>query len=249
MSKEVYLLGLGVKPSDHATVEVLQAAGFCDAVYAQGLDSEQEIFFKGFCASGALKLLERSADEEALAGRLVKEAARGRRVALATLGHPFYWNGVAGRLIAKCEGAGVSWRTFGSVSPMGMAIAELGITLGTTIYGLQSFDCAAIASKDVVVNKGWPLVVYFYSPLSSDAYGEALKALGRIYPAGHAVRWCDASGKSRPLTLGALRLHYGELSSCVVLYLPAKESPRSRVGRTEHHAMKKRKEAAAWVKD
>jgi hypothetical protein len=249
MPKELYLLGLGVKPSDHATVEVLQAAGLCASVYAQGLDAGQERFLRRFCAPGALKSLPRAADEEALAGRLVKEASRGRRVALATLGHPFYWSGAAGRLIAACARAEVPWRTFGSVSPMGVAIAELGVTLGTTIYGLQSFDYAALASRAVAVNKGWPLVVYFYSPLSRTAYASALDVLGAVYPAGHAVHWCGAPGKPRALTLGALRRLYGELSAATVLYLPALESPRTRAGRTEHHSMKRRREASSWVKD
>lgn len=249
MPKELYLLGLGVKPSDHATVEVLQAAGLCASVYAQGLDAGQERFLRRFCAPGALKTLARAADEEALAQRLVKEAARGRRVALATLGHPFYWSGAAGRLIAGCARSEVPWRTFGSVSPMGVAIAELGVTLGTTIYGLQSFDYAAVASRAVAVNRGWPLVVYFYSPLSRGVYDDALGALGAIYPAGHRVHWCGVSGKARPLTLGALSPFYAELSPAAILYLPALESPRTRAGRTEHHAMRKRKEAAAWVKD
>lgn len=249
MPKELYLLGLGVKPSLHATVEVLQAAGDCEAVYVQGLDGRQEEFLRRFCRPGALKRVEAAADEAEAAERILRRAEKGGAAAFATPGHPFYWNGVAARLLEGCAGRGLAWRTFGSVSPMGVAIAELGVTLGTTIYGLQSFDYAALAARRVRINAAWPLVVYFYSPLRRDVYRGALDALAGVYPAGHAVYGCGALRQSGSLTVSALSGLYEALSPEAVLYLPAPASTRSRIGRTEHHSVKRRKEAVAWVKD
>lgn len=249
MPKELYLLGLGVDPRRHATIEVLQAAGCCAAVYVQGLDEARMDFLRRFCRPGALRSIERNADDAQVAARILKEAPSREPAAFATLGHPFYWSGAAGLLLEKCSSRGLPWKTFGSVSPMGVAIAELGVTLGTTIYGLQSFDYAAMARRGVRLNKAWPLVVYFYSPLDPKTYREALEALSLCYPAGHPVYGCGALRGKQSLRVGSLKGLYAELSAESVLYLPALESPRSRVGRTEHHSMKRRKEAAAWVKD
>src|SRR6185369_13526382 len=110
--------------------------GECASVVVCGAGAEQKKFLERFCAKGALV----SCDEAAAEKRVAKELAAGKTVGLATPGHPFYWSALAGRAVAAAQAKGVAWLTFGSISPMGVAISAAGITLGTDVFGLQSFD-------------------------------------------------------------------------------------------------------------
>lgn len=226
---ELLLLGLGVEPRDHATVEVLQAAGDCAAVFSRGLDEASRRFLARFCRGGRVTALAAGASET----HILKELARGKTVALATLGHPFYWDALAARLARACEKRGIRWRTFGAVSPMGLALSHAGVTLGTGVFGLQSFDYASIARESVTPNPEWPLAVYFYSPLNRAAFSEMAERLARLYPAGREATWYDSSGSQGTTTLRGLGAEWEKAGPSLVLYLEPASRPRSRVGRLD----------------
>lgn len=224
-----YVLGLGVDPAQHATVETLQAAGACDAVYCAGLDRRQREFLARFLAPGAALIEARGAEGEA-ARNIGAKLSQGKTVGLATPAHPFYWNGLAGRIVGECVKGGVPWQTFGAVSAMGLAISKVGLTLGTDIFGLQSFDAAALAARPVVLNPEWPVVIYFYAPLAPKDYDRTLKALGAFFPAAHEAYWCSTADILKT-SVGALisgaKRDFRKLVPSTVLFLPAKAAGAS----------------------
>lgn len=244
----VHLLGLGVAPRDHASVEVLQAAGACRLVLARGLSPADRKFLAGFAPRGAVRPAPE--DDAAAVAALLKEAKAGRDCALATPGHPFYFSALGGALVAACEKAGVPWRSFGAVSPMGVALSAVGATIGTTIHGLQSFEHAALAGRAVAPNPVWPLVVYFYEPVTPASYAAAAARLAEYYPAAHLAVWCSGRAAGRRDTVGALASRAGDAGPDAVLYLPARAKASTTLGRTDAHRIEGKGPAApAWIKD
>lgn len=243
MSATVHLLGLGVTPRDHASVEVLAAAASCRLILAAGLAPADRRFLSGFAPKNAVK--EAGADAVAV---LLAQAKAGRDCALATPGHPFYFSALGGALVAACEKAGVPWKSFGAVSPMGVALSSVGATLGTTIHGLQSFEHAALAGKAVSPNPVWPLVVYFYEPVTPASFAAAAQRLSRLYPAGHRVRWCSGAAVLKTTTVQALAGQGRDAGPQAVLYLEARAKPSVRLGRTDAHRLEgKAPSAPTWI--
>jgi hypothetical protein len=244
-----YVLGLGVDAVHHATVEALQAMSSCARLFVCGTSREQEKFLSGFCPKGALVPASKGGDDKALEAGILKALASGKDVGLATPGHPFYWSALAGRIIEKAKKQGFEWQTFGSISPMGLAISAAGITLGTDIFGLQSFDGAALAQKEAVLNPEWPLIVYFYQSLSMGVYERAAARLSSFYGASHPVTWCF-SGQSKDAAVKDLRAAFSQVSSSTVFYLPAKTAPASKVGCGDSLGrVPKGVKVPAWVKE
>lgn len=247
MSATVYLLGLGVSPRDHASVEVLQAAASCKTILASGLAAADKKFLSAFAPQGAVK---DAADAEKTVAALLAQAKAGRDCALATPGHPFYFSALGGALVAACEKAGVAWKSFGAVSPMGVGLSAVGATLGTTIHGLQSFEHAALGSKEVTPNPVWPLVVYFYEPVTSASYESAVKRLAALFEPGHLVVWCSGKAAGRRATVAQLAEQQGDAGPEAVLYLPARAKPSVNLGRTDEHRIEGKGTAApTWITD
>lgn len=247
MSATVYLLGLGVSPRDHASVEVLQAAASCKTILAGGLSAADKKFLSAFAPKGAVK---DAADAEKTVAALLAEARAGRDVALATPGHPFYYSALGGALVSACEKAGVRWRSFGAVSPMGVGLSAVGATLGTTIHGLQSFEHAALGGKDVTPNPVWPLVVYFYEPVTPAGYRSAVDRLAALYEPGHLAVWCSGKAAGRRDTVAQLKARQADAGPDAVLYLPARSKPSVNLGRTDEHRIEGKGTAApTWITD
>jgi len=246
-TNELYLLGLGVEPVEHATLEVLQAAGRCDVLFCEGLDETQRAFLARFARKGRVEVLAGSEDSRAKA--VGAALAADRTAALVTPGHPYHWSGLAGKLVALAEKKGIAWRTFGAVSPMGLALSISGVTLGTNVHGMQSFDCRALAEKKAAINLAWPLVVYFYDAVDEKTYAAALKRLTAEYGADHPALWCSADGANEASRVGALGAAFKSLRASRVLFLERKIESKSRTGRTDFNPRKRDdKKAPSWVK-
>lgn len=252
MTNKLYVLGLGIEPIDHATVEVLQAVGRSDVLFCQSLGDESLRFLERFCPDR--RTVE--ADTEASAARVLAELEAGKTAGFATRAHPFLFSALAGRLVRACEEKGIAWQSFGAVSSMGLAMALTGRTLGEDIFGVQSFDCAALAAGAVRVNPALPAALHFYAPVSPADFERALKALHPLYPEGHPVAWCAAQGIVRVTPLAeAARLH-AEVSAGVVLFLEPGTRARSRWAalfepryRSPSISSQDYKRAPAWVKE
>ncbi|MFI5350222.1 MAG: SAM-dependent methyltransferase [Elusimicrobiota bacterium] len=250
MSNKLYLLGLGVEPAEHATLEVLQAAGRCDVLYCSGLDAAQRAFLARFAAKGArIADVDGRGSEASLVRKIGAELAAGKTAGLVTPGHPYYWSALGGRLALEAERKKVECRTFGAVSPMGLALAASGVTLGMNVHGMQSFDCRAFVEKKARINLSWPLVIYFYSELDRKTFAAAVKRLAREYGESHPAVWCRAGAAKQVQRVGGLAGGFSGLSAGRVLFLEPKVESKSTLGRTDFHPMKRDdKKAPAWVK-
>jgi hypothetical protein len=250
MPNKLYLLGLGVEPTEHASLEVLQAAGQCDVLFCSGLDAAQRAFLARFAAKGAeLVTVDARGSDAVWARKVGALLAAGKTAGLVTPGHPYYWSALGGKLVVQAGKKGVEFRTFGAVSPMGLALAVSGVTLGMNVHGLQSFDCRQFVERKAEVNLSWPLVVYFYSDLDKKTFAAAAKRLVREYGEAHPAVWCRVGGKREIARVGELADGFADLRPGRVLFLEPKVESKSTVGRTDFHPMPRDdKKAPAWVK-
>jgi len=249
MPKKLFLLGLGVEPEKHATIEVLQAAGECEVVLCDGLDEANRRWLSRFLAPGVKPSPVGSGGVPAALKKISAALDAGKTAALITAGHPFYWSALGGRLAALADREKAEWRTFGAISPMGMALAASGVTLGTTVHGMQAFDARFLTERSVKLNTTWPLVLYFYEPLDKKAAAALAKRLTAEYGAAHPAIWCLAGEPKRAALVGGLAAELASAGANRVLYIERKAESQSRVGRTDHHPMKRDdKKAPAWVK-
>lgn len=230
MSGKLYLVGLGLDPAQHATLEGLQAMAACAVVFCEGLTEEEQAFLRGFCAE--LRPLPRCRDAEGgeAAEAVLKELAGGRSAALATRGHPFFWGPLAGALLRRCEQRGLAWETFGAVSAIGVAMSATGRTLGEDILGVQAFDYAAVASGEARIHPAWPVALYFFSEPDPAVYARALEALRAVYPAGVPVAWCSGGLRRDATTLQDLPGRFAEITGGTVLVFEPGKEARSRWG-------------------
>lgn len=235
MSETVRLLGLGLEPRDHATVEVLQALAECDEVRAQGFGRQDLEFLKRQCRRGALKSVAQDAPPKPLARALVAAARRGRRVSLATPIHPFYYGPAGAAVVAECAAKKVLWKSFGSISPMGAAISKAGVTLGTNVFGLQSFEAEALADKAVEPNPVWPLILYFVRAPDAAARSRLGRALARFYPKSHPALWCAGARVGEKTDLADALRTCSSARTGDTLYLPEAKATASTLGRPDRH--------------
>jgi hypothetical protein len=250
MPNKLYLLGLGVEPTEHATLEVLQAVGQCGVLFCSGLDAAQRAFVSRFAAKGAeIALVDERGGDAACARKIGAALAAGKTAGLVTPGHPYYWSALAGKLVVQAGKKGVEHRTFGAVSPMGLALAVSGVTLGMNVHGLQSFDCREFVARKAAVNLSWPVVLYFYSDLDKKTFAAAAKRLAREYGENHPAVWCKVGGDREVSTVGVLADGFAALRPGRVLFLEPKVESKSTLGRTDFHPMPRDdKKAPAWVK-
>lgn len=126
----VVLLGLGVEPLEHATLETLQAAASCDVLFCEGLGPQAREFLRRFC----LDTRELAAGAEAS----VLEAARaGLRAGLATRHHPFLFTETGRSLVRACARTSIPWSSLPAVSPLGVELAEAGKSLGEDVLAVR----------------------------------------------------------------------------------------------------------------
>lgn len=232
MNGTVKLVGLGLSARDHATVETLQALADAESVFAQGFSSADLAFLRSQCARGALKALEADADPAAVASAVCGAAKKGRRAAFATPIHPFYFGRAGAAVVAACDAAKVPWKSFGAISPMGVAIAEAGVTLGQNVFGLQSFEAEALAREAVSPNPVWPLILYFVRTPSASALAGLGKALAPLYAADRQALWCSGKLTGRTAVLSKALADAKKAAPGDTLYLPASRETSSTLGRT-----------------
>lgn len=235
MKGRIHLIGLGLEPRDHASVESLVALGDCARVYVRGLEPSDLAALRPFCRRGALKVLPERGDEKAWARRLAAEAAAGRELALCTLGHPFYAGELGAAVAAACAAKGVAWTPYGAVSPMGVALSTAGVTLGTSIWGLQSFEHRAFVARRPTPNRAWPTVIYFLSGPDAASVRACAARLRGFFPDATPLRWCSGPLAGRPETLAGLARRAARVGRRWVLYLPAAAEASTGLGRTETH--------------
>lgn len=178
-SPKLYICGLGHCPPRTATIAVLHALGRCDVVYV-GAGSQARQVISDYCPGVPLRRYEEAGAESGV----LKELSRGRTVGVASVGHPFVLDELAGPLLRRCRKRGIGVETFGAVSALDVVLAALGKSLGLDIRGVQVFTASKIASGSAVIQRHW-LIVTFPKQCGRTRQRDIARELGRHYPLSH----------------------------------------------------------------
>lgn len=180
MSEPVRICGLGTRVPEETTLEALIALAECREVYC-ALDNAGS--FAWLKAHGLkLKKARNAAD-------VVAAVKKGGPVGVAVWGHPQFSSAFARSTEAALRKAGLPFRIYGAISPVGSAFARSVSFLGGDYgyQGLQSYDVETVLSDPGALSPRLPLVVYAES--AAPARWRALLELLRArYPAVHEAR-------------------------------------------------------------
>lgn len=212
--EKLIICGLGVRVPEETTVETLQALADCRVVYTDLEDKAGRAWLTGYCK--AVKTPRSAAAVVADAAKGGK--AGGAAVGLAVWGHPQSSSRLAREVELLSQKAGIGYRVYGAISPIGSVFARSVSFLGGDYgyQGIQSYDVETLEADERAAVAELPLVL-FAERAEPARWRKLLERLASRYPAGHRATLYAPAGE----TDGAL----GELSPgdrCVVLIPPAK---------------------------
>ncbi|MCR4296227.1 MAG: SAM-dependent methyltransferase [Elusimicrobia bacterium] len=212
--EKLIICGLGVRVPEETTLESLQALADCRVVYCDLEDAAARSWLKGYCRE--LKV-PGSAEE------ILSDAAKGGVVGLAVWGQPQFSSRLARAVELAAAKAGVAYRVFGAISPIGSVFARSVSFLGGDYgyQGIQAYSVEALLADGKAARVDLPLVLYAEKTKSN--WAAVLKRLAAAYPPGHQGRLFAARG---PETRAAL-LKMKPSASCVLL-IPPVDSPALR---------------------
>lgn len=202
------ICGLGVRIPEETTLETLQALGDCRVVYCDLDDKKARSWLSGYCR--ALKRPAGAAE--------VVAAARKGGAGLAVWGHPQFSSRLAREVELAARKAGLSYRVYGAISPIGSVFARSVSFLGGDYgyQGIQAYSVETLLDDPRAVTGELPLVLYAEESRPSQ-WKAALQGLRRLYPGRHMARLYAPSGESVEGELSVLK----PSSRCVVLVPPA----------------------------
>jgi hypothetical protein len=207
--EKLIICGLGVRVPEETTLESLQALADCRVVYSDLDDKKARAWLSGYCAK-----LERPAS----AAAVLKEVAKGDGVGLAVWGHPQSSSRLAREVELAAQKAGLAYRVYGAISPIGSVFARSVSFLGGDYgyQGIQSYDLETVLDDAKSATTELPLVLYAERG-SPAKWKAALKLLAPGYPAGHKARLYAPEGETEA-ALASLKPG----DRCVLLIPPAK---------------------------
>jgi len=178
--EKLIICGLGVRVPEETTLETLQALADCRVVYSDLGDEKARAWLAGYCK--ALKT-------PASAAEVLNSAAKSGAVGLAVWGNPQSSSRLAREVELGAQKAGLEFRVYGAISPIGSVFARSVSFLGGDYgyQGIQSYDVSAVLEDARTATSALPLVLYAESA-SAAQWREALKRLAENYPAGHKAR-------------------------------------------------------------
>ncbi|PIR19504.1 MAG: hypothetical protein COV48_01630 [Elusimicrobia bacterium CG11_big_fil_rev_8_21_14_0_20_64_6] len=205
--EKLIICGLGVRVPEETTLESLQALADCRVVYCDLDDKKARAWLGGYCR--ALKI-PKSAKE------ILAEAKKGG-VGLAVWGNPQSSSRLAREVELGAQKAGLAYRVYGAISPIGSVFARSVSFLGGDYgyQGIQSYDLETLLSDPKAATNELPLVLYAERG-SAKEWKTALARLAPAYPAGHAAALFGPSGQ---VDAALTALKPGECS--VILIPPA----------------------------
>lgn len=181
MNEPVRICGLGTRVPEETTLEALIALGDCREVFCAVEDPRS---FRWLKAHG-LKLRKPKGAAEVVAAAKKK----GGPVGLAVWGHPQFTSRLAREVEKGLRAAGLAYRVYGAISPVGSAFARSVSFLGGDYgyQGLQCYDLETCLRDPSAFTDRLPLIVC--SEKSSLArWASLFSLLSSRYPAGHEVR-------------------------------------------------------------
>ena len=196
-TEAVRICGLGTRVPEETTLEALIALGECRVVYCAVEDARSFAWLK----SHGLPLKKPRNPAEVAAA-----AAKGGLVGLAVWGHPQFSSAFARETQTLLAKAGLPFRVYGAISPVGSAFARSVSFLGGDYgyQGIQCYDAETLLADASALTLRLPLVVY--SEKSAPKRWAALLALLKAkYPADHEARvYPVGADEERITTVGAL---------------------------------------------
>lgn len=215
--EKLIICGLGVRVPEETTLESLQALADCRVVYCDLEDKKARAWLGGYC-----RVLKTPAD----AAEIVSDAAEGG-VGLAVWGQPQFSSRLAREAELAAVKAGVSYRVFGAISPIGSVFARSVSFLGGDYgyQGIQAYSVETLLADEKAARIDLPLVLYAEKTNSSE-WSTLLERLAGAYPKGHQGRMFASAGPETKAALTEL-----EPSDSCVLLIPPVDSPAPRARR------------------
>jgi hypothetical protein len=218
MSESVRICGLGTRIPEETTLEALIALGECREVFCAVEDPRSFRWLK----SHGLKLKKPKGAAELVAAAKKK----GAPVGLAVWGHPQFNSRLAREVELKLRAAGLEYKVYGAISPVGSAFARSVSFLGGDYgyQGLQCYDLETCLDDPAAWTDRLPLIVC--SEKSAPARWAALFALlCARYPAGHETRvYPVGSDEERKVAVGKLAAK--GLTGATILIPPKGGAPK-----------------------
>lgn len=163
MATALYLLGSGIQSPLHLTVETQQALRVCKKVFVLHADpavmsSIAELGPEVVDLANMYEGLTMRQDAyQAIADRVVSEAAEAPPVAFLVHGHPLFLVSASEYMLALAERESVRTTVLPGVSSFDTLMCDLGIDLG---YGLQMFDTSTMLLHRWTPNPAIPMLLF-----------------------------------------------------------------------------------------
>jgi hypothetical protein len=217
MTEPVRICGLGTRVPEETTLEALIALGECREVYC-ALENASSLAW--------LKAHGLKVKRAKTAAEVVAAAGKGGPVGVAVWGHPQFSSAYARGVEAALSKAGLPFKIYGAISPVGSAFARSVSFLGGDYgyQGLQCYDAETLLSDPAALSSRLPLVVY--SEKAAPARWRALLEMLRArYPAAHEARVYPVDAdEERKTTVG--KLSAKGLSGAMFLIPPTGGAPK-----------------------
>ena len=217
MTEAVRICGLGTRVPEETTLEALIALGECRVVYCALANPRSFAWLK----SHGLNL-----KKAGKAAEVVAAARKGGPVGVAVWGHPQFSSAYARAAETALTAAGIPFKVYGAISPVGSAFARSVSFLGGDYgyQGIQCYDAETLLADASALTGRLPLVVY--SEKSAPARWKALLGfLKSRYPAPHEARvYPVGSDEERVTTVGALAAK--GLAGAMILVPPEGGAPK-----------------------
>ncbi|MDP3544068.1 MAG: SAM-dependent methyltransferase [Elusimicrobiota bacterium] len=206
--EKLIICGLGVRVPEEITLESLQALADCRVVYCDLEDKAARAWLKGYCRE--LKF-PGSAEE------VVRDAVKAGGVGLAVWGQPQFSSRLARETELAAVKAGVAYRVFGAISPIGSVFARSVSFLGGDYgyQGIQAYSVETLLADEKAARIDLPLVLYAEKTNAAE-WATVLERLAGAYPKGHQGRMFASDGPETKGMLSAMK----PSDSCVLLIPP-----------------------------
>ncbi len=216
--ENLIICGLGVRVPEEITLESLQALADCRVVYCDLEDAKARAWLADYC-----RVLKTPASAE----DVVRDAAKGG-VGLAVWGQPQFSSRLAREVELAAAKAGVPYRVFGAISPIGSVFARSVSFLGGDYgyQGIQAYSVETLRADPGAARADLPLVLYAERPAPAP-WSDVLERLSGSYPKGHQGRLFGPDGAETKAALEALKPGAGY----VLLIPPAEAAARKGPGR------------------
>lgn len=212
----LYMVGLGIDPPHTATAEGLRALARCDVIY-NNTQADNTEWLRLLCRDCRPISYKQEHDERSLAGPMLAELRRGRRVGFVTRGNAIVFGYLGPILMRLCDNEGIAWRCFPSLSSADSIEARYP---SAGAPGSLVFDAVELMNA-LALETSVPATIFLtMHRIEPEAVCRRLK---RAYGSARACLVFDHSIGQEPLRakVGDLAALWGKLSPSAIIHVPA----------------------------